>query len=88
MVLSKVRFLSIIGAKLRTEVVAIRRPPKFKIAIEQAERLVPTRQRFGLPLMRYLRLVTIGFSPPESKNLNTGLWSHKGILVGHSSKKA
>jgi hypothetical protein len=43
MVLSKVRFLSIIGAKLRTEVVAIRRPPKFKIAIEQAERLVDCR---------------------------------------------
>src|ERR1700730_3003320 len=30
MLLSKVRFLSVVGAKLRTEVVAVRRPPKFK----------------------------------------------------------
>ena len=40
MVLSKVRFLSIVGAKLRTEVVAVRRPPKFKITIAETERLV------------------------------------------------
>jgi hypothetical protein len=40
MVLSKVRFLSVVGAKLRTEVVAVRRPPKFKITIAETERLV------------------------------------------------
>jgi hypothetical protein len=40
MVLSKVRFLSVVGAKLRTEVVAARRPPKFKITIAETERLV------------------------------------------------
>ena len=40
MVLSKIRFLSVVGAKLRTEVVAVRRPPKFKITIAETERLV------------------------------------------------
>jgi hypothetical protein len=38
-VLSKVRFLSVVGAKLRTEVVAIRCPP-IKITIAETERLV------------------------------------------------
>jgi hypothetical protein len=40
MMLSKARFLSVVGAKLRTEVVAVRRPPKFKITIAETERLV------------------------------------------------
>jgi hypothetical protein len=40
MVLSKVRFLSVVGAKLRTEVVAVGRSPKFKITIAKTERLV------------------------------------------------
>jgi hypothetical protein len=40
MVLSKVRFLSVVGAKLRTEVVAVRRPPKFKITIAETDRRV------------------------------------------------
>lgn len=40
MVLSKIRFLSVVGAKLRTEVVTVRCPPKFKITIAETERLV------------------------------------------------
>jgi hypothetical protein len=38
--LSKARFLSVVRAKLRTEVVAVRRPPKFNVTIAGAERLV------------------------------------------------
>ena len=38
MVLSKIRFLSVVGAKLRTEVVAVRRPPKFNVTIAGTER--------------------------------------------------
>jgi hypothetical protein len=37
MVLSKVRFLSVVGAKLRAKVVARRRPPKFNVALAKTE---------------------------------------------------
>jgi hypothetical protein len=40
MALLKASFLSIICAKLRTEVAAVRRPPKFKVAVGEPERLV------------------------------------------------
>jgi hypothetical protein len=39
MTLSKVRFLSVFGAKLRTKVVPGRRPPKFNVTIAETERL-------------------------------------------------
>jgi hypothetical protein len=34
-----VRFLGVVGAKLRTKVVAGRRPPKFNVAVAGTERL-------------------------------------------------
>jgi hypothetical protein len=37
--LSKVRFLGVVGAKLRTKVVAGRRPPKFNVTIVGTKRL-------------------------------------------------
>jgi hypothetical protein len=43
MVISKLRFLSIVGAELRTEVVATSRPPKFKVTIAETERLIAER---------------------------------------------
>lgn len=43
MVLSKVRFRSVVSAKLRTKVVAVRRSPKFEITIAETERLVAER---------------------------------------------
>jgi hypothetical protein len=47
MALSKVRFLSVVRTKLRTEVVAVRRPPKFNITIAETERLVAERAASG-----------------------------------------
>jgi hypothetical protein len=40
MALSEVGFLSVVCAKLRTEMVAVRRPPKFKITVTETERFV------------------------------------------------
>jgi hypothetical protein len=45
--LLKVLFLSVVRAELRTEVVAVRRPPRFNITIAKAERLVAERAAGG-----------------------------------------
>ena len=41
--LSELRFLCVVGAKLRTEVFAVRRPPNFNMTIPKKERLVAER---------------------------------------------
>jgi hypothetical protein len=40
MALSEVGFLSVVCTKLRTEMVAVRRSPKFKITVTETERFV------------------------------------------------
>ena len=62
--LSKVRFLSVVRAKLRTKVMAGRRPPKFKLTIAGAEWLATEHAADGA-FKRYLLLVSMGISPPS-----------------------
>src|SRR5260370_39723552 len=45
--LSKVGFLSVVGAKLRTKVVAGRGPPKFHVTVARAERLAAEHEGNG-----------------------------------------
>ena len=59
------RFLSVVRAKLRTKVMAGRRPPKFNVTIAGAEWLAADMQRMGLPFKRYLLLVSMGILPPS-----------------------
>jgi hypothetical protein len=49
--LSKVRFLSVVGAKLRTEMVTVGRPPKVNITIAGTERLVAVRAAGGVAVL-------------------------------------
>jgi hypothetical protein len=44
---SKLRFLCVIGAKLRTEVTTVGCPPKFEVAIAETERQVAERTAGG-----------------------------------------
>jgi hypothetical protein len=85
MVLSKVRFLSVVGAKLRTEVVAVRRPPKFKITIAETERLVAEHAAV-CTAVNEISAARNHQIPPRAKHSTTNgsvrLWGAiRGILV-------
>jgi hypothetical protein len=47
MALLKLRFLCVVGAKLRTEVMAARCPPKFDVTIAWTKRIVAERAAGG-----------------------------------------
>jgi len=51
---SKLRFLGVICAKLRTEVFAVRRPPNFNMAIPKKERLVAERAAGEIAILEVL----------------------------------
>jgi hypothetical protein len=67
MTLSKVRFLRVIRAKLRTEVVAARRPPKFNITIAKTERLVAERAAGGIAVHEIPAARDHQIPPPSEK---------------------
>jgi hypothetical protein len=54
MALSKLRFLSVVCAKLRTEVFAVRRPPNFNMSIPKKERLVAKRAAGEIAILEVL----------------------------------
>jgi hypothetical protein len=85
MMLSKARFLSVVGAKLRTEVVAVRRPPKFKITIAETERLVAEHAAV-CTAVNEISAARNHQIPPRAKHSTTNgsvrLWGAiRGILV-------
>jgi hypothetical protein len=65
--LSKVRFLSVVGAKLRTEVVTVRRSPKFNITIAGTERLVAERAACGAAVLEIPAARDHQIPPPSEK---------------------
>jgi hypothetical protein len=51
---SKLRFLGVVCAKLRTEVFTVRRPPNFNMTIPKKERLVAERAAGEIAILEVL----------------------------------
>ena len=66
MVHPKLRFLCIVGTKLRTEVMALGCPPKFAVAIAQTEQLVAERTAGGAPGHQISATCEHQVSPPKN----------------------
>ena len=72
MALSELGFLCVVGAKLRTEVVAVRRPPKFNMTFAEKERLVAERAAGG-PAVHEIPAARDHQIPPPSKKIRHGV---------------
>ena len=66
-------FLGVVGAKLRTEVVTVRRPPKFNITIAGTERLVAERAAGRAAVHEIPAARDHQIAPPSEKTTH-GLW--------------
>jgi hypothetical protein len=69
MALAKLRFLGIVRAKLRAEVLAVRRPPDFNMTITKQERLVAERATEEVAMLEVLAACDHWIAPEKEGQL-------------------